>query len=185
MLDLRPMKAGQGDLVLETPLAGRILLAGVAVFLGCLAFFAAAFSLVPGVLALIALAAAFYKETWHFDSDRRLVVHAEGVLFLTKKKTYAFSELARVELRNSGFAGNRARSDFDPESFSPSPLSVEAMDQDPAEKPRGRGFSGLFLLLLDGREVSVHMTSIRRAPQQDRLGQMISRVCRIPYSTYT
>jgi hypothetical protein len=157
----------------------------MALFLGFLTVFAAAFSLVPGVLALIALAAAFYKETWLFDRDRQLIVHAEGVLFLTKKKKYAFSELARVELRNSGFAGSRARSDFDPEGFGPALLSVEATDEDRAEQPRGRGFSGLFLILLDGREVSVHTTSIRKAPQQDRLGQMISRVCRIPYSTYT
>lgn len=176
---------GQGNLVLGTPLAGRLLLAGLALFLGLLTLFAAAFPLVPGVLALIALAAAFYRETWLFDRERQLIVHAEGLLFLTKKETYSFGQLARVELRNSGFAGNRARSDFDPEGFGPSPLPVDAMDQDPAEKPRGRGFSGLFLILLDGREVGVHTTSIRKAPQQDRLGQMISQVCRVPYSTYT
>jgi hypothetical protein len=184
MLDLKPTKTDRGSLVLETPLAGRLLLAGMALFLGLLTPFAAAFSLVPGVLALIALAAAFYRETWLFDRERQLIVHAEGLLFLTKKKKYSFGELARVELRNSGFAGVRARSDFDPEGFGPSPPPVEAMEEDPAEKHRGRGFSGLFLILLDGGEVGVHTTSIRKAPQQDRLGQMISRVCRIPYSTY-
>ena len=184
MLDLKPLKATDRILVLGTPWTGRLILFGMTLFLGCLMAFSAAFSPVPGLLALISLLAAFYTEKWQFDRDRQLVVHTEGVLFLKKKKSYFFDEFVRVELRNSRPTGGGAGSDFGPETSDLSSAPGEALEQKPPLKPRGRGFSGLFLVLVDGGDVNVHTTSIRKAQEQDKLGRLISQVCRKPFSTY-
>jgi len=184
MLDLKLLKANDRILVLGTPWTGRLILLGMALFLGCLMAFSAAFSLVPGLLALISLLAAFYTEKWQFDHGRQLVVHTEGVLFLKKKKSYAFGEFVRVELRNSLPTGGGARSDFGPGASDLSAAPGDALEQDPPHKRRGRGFSGLFLVLVDGGEVNVHTTSIRKAQEQDKLGRLISQLCRKPFSTY-
>ena len=184
MLDLKPIKVSDRTLVLKTPWTGRIILFGMALVLGCVMAVNAAFSLIPGLLTLIALLAAFYTEKWLFDHDRKLVVHTEGVLFFKKKKSFTFRELARVELRNSRPTGNETRSDFEPEPSGLSATPDQELNQDPPHNRRGRGFSGLFLILVDGREVNVHTTSIRKAQHQDKLGRMISQVCRKPFSTY-
>ncbi|UCF95972.1 MAG: hypothetical protein JSV89_12375 [Spirochaetaceae bacterium] len=184
MLDLKPIKVSDRTLVLGTPWTGRIILFGTALVLGCVMAVNAAFSLVPGLLALITLLAAFYTEKWLFDHDRHQVVHTEGVLFIKKKKSFAFGELVRVELRNSRPTGGEARSNFEPESSGLSATPGQDLEQDPPHKHRGRGFSGLFLILVDGREVNIHTTSIRKAQEQDKLGRMISQVCRKPFSTY-
>jgi hypothetical protein len=184
MLDLKPIKVSDRTLVLGTPWTGRIVLLGIALFLGGGMAANAAFTLIPGLLALIALAAAFYTEKWLFDHDQQRIVHTEGVLFLKRKKSIAFGELIRVELRNSRPTGDEARSDYEPESSGLSATPDQDLKPDPPRKYRGRGFSGLFLILVDGREVNVHTTSIRKAQQQDRLGRMISQVCRKPFSTY-
>ena len=169
MLDLKPLKATDRILVLGTPWTGRLILFGMTLFLGCLMAFSAAFSPVPGLLALISLLAAF---------------HTEGVLFLKKKKSYFFDEFVRVELRNSRPTGGGAGSDFGPETSDLSSAPGEALEQKPPLKPRGRGFSGLFLVLVDGGDVNVHTTSIRKAQEQDKLGRWISQLCRKPFSTY-
>ena len=184
MLDLKPLKASDRVLVLGTPWTGRAVLAGIAVFLGCLMAFSAAFSLFPVLLALISLLAAFYTEKWRFDRGRQLVVHTEGVLFIMRKRSYSFAEFIRVELRNSRPAGGGASSDFGPGTSDPAATPAEAPGQTTGHKRRGRGFSGLFLVLVDGGEVNVHTTTIRKAQEQDQLGRMISRVCRKPFSTY-
>jgi len=184
MLDLKVLKTDDRMLVLGTPRKGRLLLLGMALFLGCLMVFSAAFSLVPGLLALLSLLAAFYTEKWQFDYVQQLVVHTEGVLFLKKKNSYAFDEFVRVELRNSLPTRGGARSDFGPGISDLSAAPSDALQQDPPHKRRGRGFSGLFLVRVDGEVVNVHTTSIRKAQEQDKLGRMISQVCRKPFSTY-
>jgi hypothetical protein len=184
MLDLKPLTVSDRNLVLGTPWTGRIILFAMALFLGCMIAVNAAFSLIPGLLALIALLAASYTEKWQFDYDRQLVFHSEGVLFLKKKKSFAFRELVRVELRNSRPTGGGVRSAYAQETSGLSSTPGEALEQDPPHKPRGRGFSGLFLILVDGKEVNVHTTSIRKAQEQDKLGRLISHVCRKPFSTY-
>ena len=161
MLDLKVLKTDDRMLVLGTPRKGRLLLLGMALFLGCLMVFSAAFSLVPGLLALLSLLAAFYTEKWQFDYVQQLVVHTEGVLFLKKKNSYAFDEFVRVELRNSLPTRGGARSDFGP--------GISDLSAAPSDA---------------GEVVNVHTTSIRKAQEQDKLGRMISQVCRKPFSTY-
>ena len=161
MLDLKPLKATDRILVLGTPWTGRLILFGMTLFLGCLMAFSAAFSPVPGVLALISLLAAFYTEKWQFDRDRQLVVHTEGVLFLKKKKSYFFDEFVRVELRNSRPTGGGAGSDFGPETSDLSSAPGEALEQKPPLKPRGRGFSGLFLVLVENLSRPMHSPATR------------------------
>jgi hypothetical protein len=184
MLDLKPLKVSDRILVLGTPWTGRLVLFGMALFLGCLMASIAAFTPVVAVLALLSFLAAFYTERWQFDPERQLVVHTEGVLFLKKKKSFNFDKFVRVELRNSRPAGGGSSSDFGPGASDPAVEPDEAIDQKSPHKRRGRGFSGLFLVLADGVEVNVHTTSIRRAQEQDKLGRMISKVCRKPFSTY-
>ena len=119
MLDLKPLKASDRILVLGTPWTGRLILLGMALFLGCVMAFSAAFSPVPVLLALLSLVAAFYTEKWQFDYDRQLVVHTEGVLFLKKKKSFELDEVLRVELRNSRPTGGGSSSDFGPGASDP------------------------------------------------------------------
>jgi hypothetical protein len=184
MLDLKSLEVSDRILTLGTPWSGRIILFAMTGVLGCLMAVNASFSFVPGVLALVILAAAFYKEEWRFDYDRKRIDHSEGVLFVKKKKSFALVELVRVELRNSRPAPGETRQEFEPGLPDPR-ASAHHPEQVPSAKFRGRGFSGLFLILSDGREVNVHTTSIRKATQQDRLGRMISQVCRKPFSTYS
>ena len=191
MLDLKSLKASNSYLVLGTPWKGRIFFFGIALLLGSMMVVNAMFSLVPGLLVLIAVLAGFYTEKWLFDLDRQLVVHTEGLLSLNRKKSFAFREVVRVELRNSRTKGSATRSDFGPETPSYSPAlsnpSVtpdQPLQQDPPNRNRGKGFSGLFLIFIDGKEVNVHTTSIKKAQEQATLGRMISGVCQKPFSTY-
>ena len=184
LLDLKPLTVSDRTLVLGTPWTGRIILFAVALVLGILMAVNADFLLVPGLLALLTLLAGFYTERWTFDQERRRVDHTEGVLIFKKRRSVPFSELRRVELRNTRQirADNRGTLAAQRSGLSDPP--APDMEQNPPEKPRGRGFSGLFLILEDGGEVNVHTTSIRKALQQDQLGRMISQVCGKPFSTY-
>jgi len=177
MLDLKPLKVSDRNFVLGTPWKGRIILFGIALILGGMMVVNARFSLVPGLLALIAVLAGFYAEQWLFDLDRQVVIHTEGLLFLKRKKSIAFREVVRVELRNSRPGGSAARSGL---SATPDP----ALEQAPPNRQRGKGFSGLFLILVDGGEVNVHTTSIKKAQEQAKLGRLIAQVFRKPFSTY-
>jgi hypothetical protein len=191
MFDLKPLKVSNSYLLLGTPWKGRIIFFGFALLLGSMMVVNAKFSLVPSLLVLIAVLAGFYTEVWQFDLDRQLVIHTEGLLFLNRKKSFAFREVVRVELRNSRTKGSATRTDFEPEppSFS-SPLSKpsatpdQPLQQDPPNRIRGKGFSGLFLIFSDGMEVNVHTTSIKKAQEQAALGRLISGVCQKPFSTY-
>ena len=177
MLDLKPLKVSDRNLVLGTSWKGRIILFGIALILGCMMAVNARFSLVPGLLAVIAGLAGFYTEQWLFDLDRQVVIQTEGLLFLKRKKSIALREVVRIELRNSRPGGSSARSGL-------SASSDPALEEDPPIKHRGRGFSGLFLILVDGGEVNVHTTSINKAQEQVKLGRSIAQVCRKPFSTY-
>jgi hypothetical protein len=184
MLDLKPLKVSDSKFLLRTPWRGRIILFGIALILASIMVVNVRFSLAPGLLALIAVLAGFYTEQWLFDLDRQVVIHTEGLLFLKRKRSITLEEVERVQLRNSRPGGSASRIDYGPEapSFSPSP-SDRALTQDPPKRYRGRGFSGLFLILVNGREVNLHTTAIRKAPEQAELGRVIAQFCGKPFST--
>lgn len=190
MFDLKLLKVNESNLVLGTPLRGRIILFGIAWMLGWMMIVNEMFSFVPGLLLLIALLAGLYTEKWQFNLDLQLVIHTEGLLFVNRKKTFLFQDMVRMELRNTGAKVNTLRSDFGPElpTFSESPSGLSAtsdqdLEQYSMNRIKGKGFSGLFLILNDGRQVNVHTTSIKKTREQAILGQLISRVCRKPFAS--
>jgi hypothetical protein len=171
--------------LLRTPWKGRIILFGIALLMTAMMAVSFRVSLVPGLVALIAVLAGFYTEQWLFDLDRQVVIHSEGLLFLKRKRSITMEEVLRVELRNSRPAGIASRVDYGPEtpSYSPSP-SDRASTQDPPKSYRGRGFSGLFLVSMNGKALNIHTTAIRKAPEQEELGRVIAQFCGKPFSTY-
>ena len=191
MFDLKILKANETVLVLSTPCNGRIIFFGIAFFLGLMMALDARLSFVPVMLVLIALLAGLYTEKWLFDLDRQLVVHTEGLLFLNKKKTFPFRSVVRIELRNSKSKTSTAVSQFEAETPSysiapsgPDAASDQELNQDLININRKKGFSGIFLVLSNGREENVHTTSIKKAQEQAALGQLISRKCRKPFSIH-
>lgn len=176
MLDLKPLKVSDRNLVIGTPWRGRIILFGIALIFGCMMLGNSRFSLVPALLALIAGLAGFYTEQWLFDLDRQVVIHTEGLLFIKRKNSIALAEVVRIELRNSRPGGRTARPGR-------SATSDPAIEQEPPIKYRGRGFSGLFLILAEGGEINVHTTSIKKTQEQAKLGRSIAQVCRKPITT--
>ncbi len=190
MFDLKLLIVNESNLVLGTPRKGRIILFGIASFLGWMMFDNAMVSFAPGLLVLIAVIAGFYTEKWLFDLERQLVVHTEGLLFFNRKKSYPFQEVVRMELRNSSSKVNASRSDFGPEtlSYSAAPSSLYAESNHDLDhmnhinRNRGKGFSGLFLIFNDGKEVNVHTTSIKKAEEQAALGRSISLFFHKPFS---
>ena len=177
MLDLKPLKVSDKIFVLGTPWKGRIILFGFALILGWMTVVNARFPLVPGLLALIAVLAGFYTEQWLFDLEGQVVVHTEGLLFFKRKNSIAFREVVRVELRNSRPGGNAARPDL-------SATLDPTLEQAPPNRHRGKGFSGLFLILVNGGEVNVHTTSIKKAQEQAKLGRLIDKDSLKPFSSY-
>jgi len=178
-------------LVLSTPRQGRIISFGIAFFLGLMMTLDAKLSFVPVMLVLITLLAGLYTEKWLFDLDRQLVVHTVGLLFLQKKKTFPFRSVVRMELRNSKSKTSTAVSHFeaDPPPYSTAPsgpgaASDQELDQDLININKKKGFSGLFLILSNGKEVNVHTTSIKKAQEQAALGHLISKKCRKAFSIH-
>jgi hypothetical protein len=183
MLNLTPLELRDGNLVLGIPLKWRLFVLGTGLLLVWIMVVEDAFFLVSGLLGLIAVIGGFYTEKWLFDPTRQLVVHTEGVLFLSRKQLFPLGEVAKVELRNSRPGGHVTGGDSGTEASSGiSASSDQVLDQDPPVRSRAHGLSGLFLVFSDGREVNVHTTSTRKTREQIEMGRLISQVCRKPFS---
>lgn len=180
MFDLKPLKTIDNRLILGIPWRIRYLFFGIALFLSLVMIINSLFTLVLGLQLLVSVLAGLYTEEWLFDAKQKRVVHTEGLLFLNRKTSLAMEDVVQVELRNSRPIEAIPTDEFGSE-FPDNPPDPELEQANP-NRIRGRGFSALFLILSDGREINIHTTSIKKAQTQFTLGRLISQTCQKPFS---
>ncbi len=66
------------------------------------------------IILALSLLAALYEETWSIDESTKTVRSKTGLLFLAKRSSFAFGDIARMELND--FARGRVNQDELPES---------------------------------------------------------------------
>jgi hypothetical protein len=151
-----------GRLILAVPLAYRLLLAAIGVFVLCSLLATSpggglftAGNLAPLLFSLLGLLGAAYEERWVFDRARDLLLRQNGLwplrfsrrLELARLREVAFEQVARGRQR-----GARQR-----------PLTV------------------LLLLDRDGLIYRLEQFSVSQLPRARRLAQAIASYCGIPF----
>ena len=174
MWDLELLKENNGSLIIGTPLKMRFVFLGITLFLVYMILFYSLYAIVPIFLVICSICGTLYNEKWIFDREQKAASHAEGFTLFTRKKIYHFSRITRVELRNS--KPKSALQNAEPEG---------EPDQDAVEtnhsKVKPRGFSALFLIFEDGKELNMHTTNIKKAHEQQKLGKLVSEFCNKPF----
>lgn len=174
MWDLELLKENSSSLVIGTPLKMRFVFLGIAFFLVYMVLYHSLYSVIPIVLVVCTLFGTLYNEKWVFDREKNAASHAEGFTLFTRRRIYNLSRITRVELRNSkpksALRNTAVESDAQQEPVETDP---------PRLKPRG--FSALFLIFEDGKELNMHTTNIKRAHEQKKLGKLVSEFCDKPF----
>lgn len=174
MWDLELLNESNSSLVIGTPLKMRLVFLGIALFLVYMVLYHALYTVIPIVLVVCTLFGALYNEKWVFDRENHAASHAEGFTLFTRKRIYNLSRITRIELRNSK-----------PKSALKHTAGESEAQQEPVEtdppKLKPRGFSALFLIFEDGKELNMHTTNIKKVHEQKKLGKLVSEFCDKPF----
>lgn len=84
------------------PLSYRILFGAFAVFMAAIMFDSGSLSVIPGVLFLIAIGAAFFVDEWCFDAERHETRHRRGWLIFLRETTLSVEEVAGIRYQIAG-----------------------------------------------------------------------------------
>jgi hypothetical protein len=87
-------------LSLTMSLGFRVLFIAITLFILIGMLVVQVFTIFPLLILAISFLASIYNEAWTFDTERDLVEHRIGVLFLFKRITHSISEIDCFELKS-------------------------------------------------------------------------------------
>lgn len=92
------LKKKEGGLALALPLYNRIVFGAIlALYAGTMAWGFQA-PIVFHILGLIAFLGTGYRETWHFDHQKKQVRYGIGLYFFWKRESWDYSEVDHINL---------------------------------------------------------------------------------------
>ncbi len=143
------------------------------------------------VLLVVVLLGALYEERWIFDPSSQTVSNRQGLIVLSRRRSWNFHEIDSIEYTtyrvgsnprtasedsgNHGDDGGRRSRGGEEDGTAPGRFgNLDALSR--------RRFFRYSIILTDGSSIRIELRRVRRWPEEKRIAEEIARTLGVPLS---